>query len=187
MNPPAPEIQAPSVSGRELLAMGDVGPCELIDGRIVPMTPTGGEHAVIESRLASELTAFVSPRGLGWVLAGEVGVYTRRDPDSVRGTDIAFVPREKLHRPGKDFLEVAPELIVEILSPEDRWQHLRRKIEEYFSIGVSQVWVVEPENRALLVYRSPTDVRRYSEAEELQAGGTLEGLSVRIGDLFTAT
>ena len=47
-----------SITGEELQAMGDMGPCELIDGRIVPMTPAGGEHGKIESRLTARLEGF---------------------------------------------------------------------------------------------------------------------------------
>jgi Uma2 family endonuclease len=54
------------ISGEELLAMGDVGPCELIDGRIVPMSPTGGRHAIVESRLGSTLGFFVQQHKLTW-------------------------------------------------------------------------------------------------------------------------
>jgi Uma2 family endonuclease len=116
------------ITGEELLALGDIGPCELIDGRIVPMSPTGGEHGSLEAILGGELTMFVRQRRLGWVMVGEVGIYTRRQPDRVRGADVAFVSRQRLpKRPGKKFLEVAPELVVEILSPDDRWQDVGRR------------------------------------------------------------
>jgi hypothetical protein len=51
-----------------------------------------------------------------------------------------------------------------------------KKVEEYFAIGVEQVWIIEPANRAVLVYRSPTTVRKYGEEEALLGEGVLEGL-----------
>ena len=84
------------ITGDELFEMGDIGPCDLVDGRIVPMTRTGAEHGAIESRLTIDLGTFVRQRGGGWVLCGEVGVYTRRNPDSVRGADIVFVSKARL-------------------------------------------------------------------------------------------
>jgi len=128
------------LTGEEFLALGDIGPCELIDGRIVPMSPTGGEHGAIESLITARLLVFVEERKLGWVLGGEVGLYTRRNPDRVRGADVAFVSRGRMpRRPGRKFMEIAPELIVEVLSPEDRQKDLQQKLAEYFAIRVDRV------------------------------------------------
>jgi Uma2 family endonuclease len=182
---PQPAARDRTITGDELLAMGDIGPCELVDGRIVPMSPTGHEHGYLELRLGGRLAAFVADRQLGWVSGGEVGIYTRRDPDRVRGADIVFVSRERLpNRPDKRFIEVAPELVVEIISPEDRWQDVRQKIEEYFAIGVATVWIVEPANAIVLVYRSPTDVTRLGTADVLEGSGTLTGFAIAVRALF---
>lgn len=62
------------ITGEELLAMGDIGPCELIDGRIVYMTPTGDEHGTIESNLVHELQTFVRQHRSGRGTSGEVGI-----------------------------------------------------------------------------------------------------------------
>jgi Uma2 family endonuclease len=187
MNPP--HAAAPGrdrlLTGDELLALGDIGPCELVDGRIVRMSPTGHEHGYLEFRLGARLEAFVTDRRLGWVSGGEVGIYTRRNPDRVRGADIVFVSRERLpDRPGKTFLEVAPDLVVEIMSTEERWQDVRQKIEEYFAIGVTHVWIVEPDNTAVLVYRSATDFARLGAGDVLEGEGILSGFTLPVGDLF---
>jgi len=181
----SPKPRTRRITGDELLAMGDIGPCELIEGRIVPMTPTGGEHGVIESNLSRHLGNFVVDRKLGKVMNGEVGIFTRRRPDSVRGADIAFVSRERLaDRPAKGFLTVAPELVVEIVSPSDRWQEMRQKIEEYFAIGVQRVWIVEPDNRDVLVYSTSTEMRKLGEGDLLTGEGVLEGFSLPVAQLF---
>lgn len=172
------------MTGEELLAMGDIGQCELIDGRIVHMTPAGGEHGVIEFHLGGELSSFVRQRKLGWVMGGETGMYIRRRPDTVRGADIVFVSFQRLAKPTKGFLEIAPELVVEIMSPDDRWQAMREKLADYFSIGVERVWVVEPQTRKVLVFSSTTDVAEYHEEDTLRGEGALEGFAIRVGDLF---
>lgn len=172
------------ITGEDLLAMGDTGPCELIDGRIVHMTPTGGEHGAIEFNLGSELSFFVRQRNLGWVMGGETGIYIRRRPDTIRGADIAFVSLQRLARPTRGFLDVAPELVVEIMSPDDRWQAMRDKLADYFSIGVERVWVVEPQNRQVLVFSSTTDVEELDEDDTLRGEGALEGFAMAVGDLF---
>lgn len=177
-----PEIKL--IIGEELLAMGDIGPCELIDGRIVPMTPTGGEHGIVEFELGRHLGNFAADRGLGWVMGGEVGIYTRRNPDRVRGADVVFISKERLPESTRGFLQVAPELIVEIMSPEDRWQDIRQKLDEYFSIGVERVWIVEPGNRTVLVYRSTSKVQEFREEDTLRGEGVLEGFTLPVASLF---
>lgn len=73
---------------------------------------------------------------------------------------------------------------MEILSPEDRWQSVRQKIEEYFAIGVKWVWVIEPENRAVLVYRSNTEMHKLGEEDTLKGEGILEGFTLPVASLF---
>ena len=89
-------------------------------------------------------------------MVGEVGVYIRRNPDRVRGADLAFWSNAKLpDGPPPGFVEVAPDLVVEILSPTDRWVDMHQKIEDYFSIGVGTLWIVDPDEETVFVYRFP--------------------------------
>jgi Uma2 family endonuclease len=174
------------VTGEELARLGDIGPCELIDGRIVPMSPTGHEHARIESNMDESLRAFVRPRRLGTVLVGEVGVYTRRDPDRVRGADVAFISKDRYERRSREsaFLDIAPDLVVEILSPEDRVVDLMEKLREYLAIGVRLVWVVDPRARCVRAYRSITDVREFTERDRLPGDEVLPGFFTPVASLF---
>ena len=180
-----PKRRTKPMTGEELLALGDIGPSELIDGRIVAMTPTGDEHGTIEFNLGSELRVFVRRQRLGRVTGGEVGIYTRRNPDRVRAVDIAFISTSRLAEPVKGYLTVAPDLVVEIMSPDDRWQDVREKLTEYFTIGVTWVWVVEPSNRKVLVFRSSTMVEECGEDETLAGEGVLAGFAVKVADLFS--
>ncbi len=172
------------ITGEELLAMGDIGPCELIDGRIVPMAPTGGEHGLAEFNLGGELRSFVRQHKLGWVMGGEVGIYTRRNPDRVRGADVVFISKERTPDYPKGFLELAPDLVVEVMSPNDRWQEVHEKIEEYFVMGVQQVWVVEPANRAVRIYRSITEIQKLDEGDTLTGEGKLAGFTLPVAEIF---
>ena len=76
------------ITGEELFHSPDLGPCELVDGRIVPLPPTRPEHGEIELNLGSELKAWVRSSGRGRVSGGEVGLYIRRNPDTVRAADL---------------------------------------------------------------------------------------------------
>ena len=107
------------VTGKEALAMGDIGPYELVEGRIVPMSPAADEHAGYESNFDEYIKAFVRQHKLGKVRVGEVGIYIRRNPDTVRAADVAFISNERYAQRKKKlgYLDVAP-----ILS----WKSCRR-------------------------------------------------------------
>jgi Uma2 family endonuclease len=181
-----PATQERLITGEELARMGEPGRCELIDGRIVYMNPTNPRHGQIEVRIAAALEAFVRPRKLGRVLAGEVGLYTRRQPDRVRGADVLFITNETFQRRSESlaFLDVAPELVVEVLSPEDRVVELNQKLREYFAVGVHLVWVADPTARAVHVYRSPTDVREVGGTAQLTGEDVLRGFETPVASLF---
>jgi Uma2 family endonuclease len=178
--------QARSITGEELQHMSDLGPCELIDGRIVPMSPASDEHGRIEVNFAVALKQFVKDRGLGLVVGGEVGIFTQGNPDRVRAADVAYISHERHARRGRSagFLDVAPELVVEILSPTDSAGDLTQKLREYFAAGVRLVWVADPATRSVLAYRSITDVRELRDADRLTGEDVLPGFEVAVAALF---
>ena len=182
------ETTAPSkikqLTGEDLMALGDIGPSELIDGRIVEMTPTSFQHGRIELKLGRYLDNFIETHKLGWVVVGEVGIYTARNPDRIRAADIVFISVEQMPSPHEGFLEEAPYLVVEIISENDRWQDLRKKIDEYFAFGVNQVWIVEPENHTVLVYLSVNEMQKYIHGDMLNGEGLLEGFNLIVDELF---
>ncbi len=186
MATPYPSTETRLITGGELSRMGDLGPCELVDGRIVPMPPTGGEHGRIEGNVSEALKGFVRSLQLGRVLVGEVGIYTRRNPDRVRATGVLFISNERYARQPDPlgYLEVAPELVVEILSPGDRAMETMQKLREYFAIGVKVVWVVDPAARTVYVYRSLMDVREIREHDRLPGDDVLPGFDVSLTTLF---
>lgn len=174
------------ITGEQLLAMGDIGPCELIDGEIVAMSPTGFLHGDVELQLARLLADYVDANDLGRVATGEVGIYIARDPDRIRAADVAFVPKANLPPSPRSFLEIAPELVVEVISPNDRWQDTRAKILDYFTIGVHRVWLVEPAQRAVLVYAEADSYQRFDQGDVIPCDGTLTGLEIQVADIFPA-
>ncbi|HEX9926588.1 MAG TPA: Uma2 family endonuclease [Anaerolineae bacterium] len=183
-NPPSTE-QTARLTGEELLALGDVGPVELIKGELVDVTPAGHPHSYYEGNVYVALRKFVREHKLGRVLVGEVGIYTRRNPDTVRGADVAYISNERLDQvESQSYLDVAPELIVEILSPHERWVEVMEKLDEYFAIDVLMVWVVDPQRQQIYVYHSPTDVERFTAKEAISGGEVLSGLKIVVAELF---
>ncbi len=132
-----------------------------------------------------ELTQYNRQHKKGEVLVGETGIYTARNPDTVRGMDVAFISHTRLAQvKSAGYLDVAPELIVEVMSPSDRWSDVLDKLQEYFAIGVQLLWIADPATRQIYVYRSLTDVTILTAADELSGGNVLPGFSVPVADLF---
>ncbi len=179
--PPDAEI----MTGEDVFELGDIGRAELVKGELVRMAPTGHLHGYIEYRFSKVLGIFVDEHKLGRVLTGEVGIYTGRDPDTVRGADVAFISNERLAQVhSHSYLDVAPELIVEVMSPDDRWYDVNDKLTEYFDIGVQIVWVADPLRRQVRVYRSLTEMQILSVDDTLSGGEALPGFGVTVAELF---
>ncbi len=173
------------MTGEELFHRPDLEPCELVEGRIVPLVPTGYIHGDLELRLGSRLLAWAEASGRGRVFTGEVGIYIRRNPDTVRAADVLYISNERYARRGPSgYLDVAPELTVEVLSPDDRWSDVTGKLDDYFSAGVDAVWVVDPRRRQVFVYRSLSAVQPLGAGETLADPDLLPGFSLPLSDLF---
>ncbi len=182
----SPRESTAPVTGEELLRMSWLNPCELVCGRIVRMTPTNPTHGRIEANVAAALRAFVRTQNLGVVMAGEVGIFTTRNPDTVRAADVLFLSHERdaLRTRRDGFLEVAPDLVVEILSPTDRPDAVRRKLDEYFAAGVRMAWVIDPATRTVRVHRPNGDVRSVAAGEVVAGDDVLPGFVLPVDEVF---
>ncbi len=150
------------------------------------MSPTSHLHGFVECNIGAALRDFVRPRKLGRVLTGEVGIFTRRDPDTVRGADVAYLSGERLALVrSSSFLDVTPEIVVEVLSPDDRWSGVTEKLAEYFAIGVGMVWVADPRKQRMHVYRSLTSIEIFDNQSELSGEGVLPGFRLPVSEIFT--
>jgi Uma2 family endonuclease len=170
----------------DLLEMSGVGRSELVKGELVTMTPSGGEHGILTVAVGTLLLNFVKPRRLGQVFGAETGIITGRNPDTVRAADAIFMSNERLARVSdlSKFLDVAPDLVVEVVSPTDRWSEVEEKVKEYLDIGVRLVWVLNPKTRSIHVYRPSSEVRRLVETDTLDGEDVLPGFSVPVKELF---
>ena len=181
-----PEKSQPRlITGEELARHPEWQPCELVDGRIVPVTRVGFRHGEIAFRLVARLGTYAEESDRGRVAVGDVGVYTRHNPDSVRGADIVFISHERFaQRRSQAFLDATPELVVEIFSPDDRWVALQRKAQEYLAAGVLRVWLVHPEKRQVLVCRPTGQPKTLGIGDTLSDEEILPGFSLSLSELF---
>jgi Uma2 family endonuclease len=174
------------ITGEELARMPDVEPCELIEGRVVPVSPGGTEHSLVTANAFRMLDEFVRRGRLGKVLTGEVGFYTRRAPDTVRGADVVYISADRFERRARalTFLDVAPELVVEVLSREHTVRDLADKVREYFSADVKIVWVVDLSARRVYAYRSLVALRELTESDTLSGDEILPDFAAPVAAVF---
>ena len=158
---------------------------ELSQGELVSMTPIGMEHGGVVGAIIELLRRHVKKNNLGMV-GPEIGFRLSRNPDTVRAPDVAFIARERLPKEGipRKFAEFAPDLAVEVLSPEDSASDVLRKIEEYLTFGTRLVWVVDPATRRVTVYRSLQDVKVLTTEDELDGADVLPGFRTPVAELF---
>ncbi|MCK6577931.1 MAG: Uma2 family endonuclease [Anaerolineae bacterium] len=156
---------------------------ELVEGVIVEMPRPGLLHGAVVSIIISVLRAFIVPRQLGLVTT-ESGFILHNDPDVVRGPDVAFVAADRIPAPlPEGWLPFAPDLAVEVVSPNDSAEDIQQKIEEYLRAGTRAIWVFYPKARAINVHRGSAAVR-LSENDTLDGGDILPGFTSPIRDFF---
>lgn len=158
---------------------------ELVRGEVVTMPPPGFRHGRCQIKVGVHLELFARSTNLGRVTV-ESGVVTENGPDSVRGPDIAYWTFERLPADQEPvvYANVAPDLVVEVLSPSDKQKNWTKKVREYFASGVRMVWVVDPESRTVGVFRKPGEGRILWEDAELSGEEVLPGFNCKVADFF---
>lgn len=159
---------------------------ELVRGRVVQEPPAGFQHGRLASRLDTVLRRFAEEHELGEVVGAETGFVLAEDPPTVRAPDVAFVAGETL--PGGElpqgFARLAPDLVVEIVSPTSTASALHEKVLDYLDAGSRMVWVVEPGTQTVTVYGSREEVRVLDVSDELDGGEVLPGFRLGVGEIF---
>ena len=156
---------------------------ELVRGEIEKMPPTKGIHGIVQLRFGRLIGNFADEHRLGWVVT-ESGVVLDRDPDTVRGPDVSFYSNARQPNPPEAYFEIPPDLVVEVLSPDDRPGKVRDKIAQYLASGVKLVWVADPQTRSVTVYPGTLPGSKLSESDTLDGGTVLAGFTARVADFF---
>jgi Uma2 family endonuclease len=153
----------------------------------MPEVPgAGGKHGQLALWLGALLLRFVGERDVGVVSGDGTGYLLYRRPDGLRIPDVSSVAKERLPEDGvpEGFWPFAPDLAVEIVSPNDHGGEVRAKAREYLAAGTRLVWVLWPRRQAIGVYPASDDLREHGLDDELDGGIVLPGFRVRVTDLF---
>lgn len=165
---------------------GPEGLWEVIDGEIVEMPPGGGRHGRIEMKIGFLLGLHVYPNNLGFIYGPDTGFVVKTDPLTLRVPDVGFVRTERLPLNFDDggFLRVAPDLVVEVISPADRLRDVQAKAAVWLDAGATLVWLVDPVAQTVSVYRPDGSPQLHTSEQALDAGDILPGLMLSIRDFF---
>lgn len=158
---------------------------ELVEGRIIRMSPVGVLHGGVTAGLLAMLVQHAKAYNLGLV-ATEVGFKLATNPDTVRAPDIAFVRRDRLPATGlpRGFWHGPPDLAAEVLSPEDRPSEVREKVEEYLTHGVTLVLVIDPDSQTVTAHRRLAAPVMLTEDDKLDLNDVVPGFNCRVREIF---
>ncbi|MCE7946530.1 MAG: Uma2 family endonuclease [Chloroflexi bacterium CFX4] len=158
---------------------------ELAEGVLIEIAGgTGGLPAILEARIARHLANFVEENGLGYVTGASDSYILTRDPDIVRIPNAAFVAKARMPKPiPEKFLSLAPDLAVEIVSPNDSALEMRQKVREYLKHGVRLVWVIYPDLQTVDTYTAH-GTQTLSDDAVLEGGDVLPAFRLPLRVLF---
>lgn len=158
---------------------------ELVRGQLVVREPAGQQHGYVAMEIGAAILQYVKAHTLGVVYAAETGFTLFRNPDTVRAPDVAFVRTERIPDHSKrGFAELAPDLAVEVLSPDDTKPEVRDKVADWLEAGARLVWVIDPWHRDAHVYRADGTESHITTGGVLDGADVLPGFTYAIADLF---
>lgn len=175
-----------ATTAEELYWMPDDGHrYELVRGELRQTTPAGFNHGVIVANLTLPLAQHVRAYRLGVACSAGTGFHIASDPDTVRAPDIAFVRRERIPASGRTekFWRGAPDLAVEVLSPDDTVYETDEKVAAWLEAGAHAVWVVDPKRRTVTIYRAEAS-RTLAESQTLGGDDVVPGFRVAVAEIF---
>ena len=158
---------------------------ELVRGELRTMSPPGEEHGWLMMNLGVPLAQHVRAHGLGRVY-GELGCKLETDPDTVLAPDVAFIRQERLTEPPQPrYWLGAPDLAVEVVSPNDRYSEVDDKVAAWLAHGTRMVLVVNPRWQMVLVHRPGQPPRPLTEQDILDGEDIVPGWRLHVRDIFS--
>jgi Uma2 family endonuclease len=164
---------------------------EIIDGEVIPLASPTLKHQVILKRLLQQIDRFVLPKRLGELLTAPFDFVVRRAPVRTRQPDLFFLSRERLHDwaqlQEQPRLEFAPDLVIEILSPSETYTYWSEKLQDYYALGVPEVWLVDIDKRAIEVQVREAGGYRslgWFAGEQMVPSQVLAGLELKPAEVF---
>ena len=176
------------MTAEELFAMPDDGyhRYELVRGELRTMAPPGQYHGEYTGNTYLSLGNHVRANNLGKTYT-EIGFLIETDPDHVRAPDTAFISRERLEAIGEGpgYFPAAPDLAIEVISPNDRLTRVNEKVRDWLDAGTRMIIVVNPRRRNATVHRPNEDPVTLTEEDSLDGDNVVPGWTMPVKDIFS--
>jgi Uma2 family endonuclease len=160
---------------------------ELVRGEVRPMSPAGARHNIVAGNVFFALKMYERGHPIGRAIGDNLGFrlpIPGAEDDTVRSPDGAFVSYERMRDVPVGFAPVAPDLAVEVLSPDDTAGELQERLDDYFAAGTRAVWVIDPDRRTVAMHSSTGPTRRLREPDTLDGADVLPGFAMPVRTLF---
>jgi Uma2 family endonuclease len=158
---------------------------ELERGKVVEVSRPGERHGIVCGNVAWLLGSYLRQRQRGRLCANDTGIIWERDPDTVRGPDCVLYDRgQPFEQASVKYSDEVPQLVVEVLSPKDRWGKVLQRITDYLQRGVQLVWLIDPEGRTASVHLPDQLPRVFEENEEVTGAPPFPDLRCRVAEFF---
>ena len=174
------------VTPEDLLAMPSEINYELVNGELVERN-MGAESSWIASNLIWLFGSIYGRKKPGHLFTTDCGYQCfPDDPDKVRRPDVSFVRKGRFpgERVPRGYIRIAPDLVVEVMSPNDLASEISVKVEEYLEAGVPLVWVISPDAETVIIHRVDGSVTKLHLKDELSGENILPEFRCRVSDLF---
>lgn len=159
---------------------------ELLEGSLNMMSPAGGRHGRVAMRIALLLGNHVDRENLGVVFAAETGFRIASEPDTVIAADVSYVAHSRMKGIEEEthFLPLAPDLVVEVISPSDTFTKVESKSFLWLDSGCRLVLLADPKTEMVHAYRARSNIQLYEGDATLDASDVVPGWQVQVAQFF---
>jgi Uma2 family endonuclease len=168
----------------ELVDLPDGHRYELVKGVLLTRSPSGFNHGRVTMNLSVLLATYIRANNLGVTCAAETGFKLEHNPDTVLAPDFAFIGKERPVQHSVGFLEMAPDLAVEVISSTKTRREAERKAAQWLSFGVQSVWILNCQKRTVEVVSGDGSRTLFTESDELSDEHILPGFCVTVAEIF---
>ena len=158
---------------------------ELINGEVIDLGNSGIEHGNISAYLCGLIELYARKKKLG-VTCDSSTAFSLKSGNK-RSPDVSFISKERLQgikRLPKGYFQGSPDLAIEVISPNNTFEELHQKIVEYFDNGCRLVWVINPDEKSVLVYHQPEPDKLLNVTDNLDGEDILPDFTLPVLDLF---
>ena len=156
---------------------------ELERGEVVEVSRPGERHGFVCLIVGAILRNYTFQQRKGYACSNDTGLILERDPDTVRGPDVVLYDQARRYDDlNPRYSDRPPTLAVEVLSPNDKWGKVTRRLTQFLSRGFAVIWLVDPEGRSVTVYRPNQLPQVFEGFDELVGDPELPGFRCRVAD-----